>query len=122
MTSIGILGAGRLGSAIAKRPGAKGIAATIANSRGPETLSALIAEAGPSIKAGTREEVASKDVVFVSVIWPRLQNALANLPTETAASSSTPTTPCSARRCRPSTSASSRRLRSLPNGRPAHGS
>ncbi|MHC1547887.1 NADPH-dependent F420 reductase [Phyllobacterium sp. K27] len=80
MTSIGILGAGLLGSAIAKRLGAKGIAATIANSRGPETLSALIAEAGPSIKAGTRVEVASKDVVFVSIIWPRLQNALADLP------------------------------------------
>jgi len=80
MTSIGIIGAGYIGGAIAMRLGAKGIAATIANSRGPETLANLIAKAGPSITAGTREEAASKDIVFVSVNWPKLRDALADLP------------------------------------------
>jgi len=77
--TIGIIGAGNIGSAIAVRLGAKGIPATIANSRGPDTLAELIAKAGPSITAGTREEAASKDIVFVAVKWLRLQGALAGL-------------------------------------------
>lgn len=79
MPSIGIIGAGMIGGAIAQRLGEKGIAATIANSRGPETLAALVEEAGPSITAGTREEAAERDIVFVSVNWPKLQGALAGL-------------------------------------------
>ncbi len=80
MKSIGIIGAGQIGGAIAVRLGAKGIAATIANSRGPETLGEVVARAGSSITAGTRQEAASKDMVFVAVNWPKLQGALAGLP------------------------------------------
>ena len=79
MPSIGIIGTGMIGGAIAQRLGAKGIEATIANSRGPESLADLIAKAGPSITAGTREEAAAKDIVFVSVNWPKLQGALAGI-------------------------------------------
>lgn len=80
MPSIGIIGTGMIGGAIALRLGSKGIAATVANSRGPETLADLVARAGPTIAAGTREEAASKDIVFVSVNWQKLQGALAELP------------------------------------------
>lgn len=80
MTSIGIIGAGQIGGAIAKQLSRKGIAATIANSRAPDTLRDLVASLGPSITAGTREEAASKDIVFVSVNWPKLQEALRGLP------------------------------------------
>lgn len=80
MPSIGIIGAGHIGGAIAIRLGANGIAATIANSRGPETLADLVTKAGPSIVAGTREEAASKDIVFLSVNWPKVQGALEGLP------------------------------------------
>ncbi len=79
MPTIGIIGTGMIGGAIAQRLGAKGIPAKIANSRGPETLADLVAKAGPSITAGTREEAAAKDIVFVSVNWPKLQGALAGL-------------------------------------------
>lgn len=79
MPSIGIIGSGMIGGAIAQRLGAKGIPATIANSRGPDTLAELAAKAGPSIIAGTREQAAGKDIVFVSVNWPKLQGALAGL-------------------------------------------
>lgn len=79
MPTIGIIGTGMIGGAIAQRLGAKGIPATIANSRGPKTLADLVAKAGPSIRAGTREEAAAKDIVFVSVNWPKLQGALAGL-------------------------------------------
>jgi len=80
MASIGIIGAGYIGGAIAMRLAAKGIAATIANSRGPESLADLIAKAGPTITVGTREQAASKDIVFLSVNWPKVQGALAGLP------------------------------------------
>lgn len=80
MQSIGIIGAGYIGGAIATRLAAKGIAATIANSRGPETLTEVIAKTAPSIVAGTREEAAAKDIVFLTVNWPKVEGALAGLP------------------------------------------
>lgn len=80
MPSIGIIGAGHIGSAIATRLGARHLAETIANSRGPDTLRDVVAKAGPSIVAGTREEAAAKDIVFVAVNWPKLADALAGLP------------------------------------------
>jgi predicted dinucleotide-binding enzyme len=48
--SIGIIGAGALGSSVARLLAKSGISATIANSRGPESLAALAGELGPSIK------------------------------------------------------------------------
>lgn len=80
MTSIGIIGAGQIGGAIARQLARLGIEATISNSRGPDTLRELAEQLGPTIKAGTREEAAAKDLVFVAVPWPKLPAALAELP------------------------------------------
>ncbi|WP_429931748.1 NADPH-dependent F420 reductase [Agrobacterium vitis] len=80
MTSIGIIGAGNIGRAIATTLARKGIAATLSNSRGPETLAELVASLGPSITAGSREEAASKDIVFIAVNWSKLPAAMAGLP------------------------------------------
>lgn len=80
MTSIGIIGAGNIGRAIATTLARKGIAATLSNSRGPETLAELVASLGPSIIAGSREEAASKDIVFIAVNWSKLPAAMAGLP------------------------------------------
>jgi predicted dinucleotide-binding enzyme len=60
--SIGIIGAGALGSNVARLLAKSGISATIANSRGPESLRGLVKELGPSIKAGTAKEAASADI------------------------------------------------------------
>lgn len=79
MQSIGIIGAGQIGRAIATALARQGIAATIANSRGPYSLAGLVRELGPAITAGTREEAASKDIVFVAVNWSRLPAALGGL-------------------------------------------
>jgi predicted dinucleotide-binding enzyme len=78
--SIGIIGAGALGSNAARLLAKNGISATIANSRGPETLAELVRELGPSIKAGTTEEAASADIVLVAVRWVDLKKALGGLP------------------------------------------
>lgn len=80
MNSIGIIGAGQIGRAIATALARNGISATIANSRGPESLAALVEQLGPSIVAGSREEAAAKDIVIVAVNWSRLRQALAGLP------------------------------------------
>jgi len=78
--SIGIIGAGAIGSAFATALARKGIHATLSNSRGPDSLKDLVRELGPTIEAGTREAAASKDIVLVAVNWSRLPAALAGLP------------------------------------------
>jgi 8-hydroxy-5-deazaflavin:NADPH oxidoreductase len=78
--SIGIIGAGAIGSAFARALARAGIPAIISNSRGPESLRSLVKELGPTINAGTREESARADMVFVAVNWSKLPSALAGLP------------------------------------------
>lgn len=80
MYSIGIIGAGQIGRAIATALARNGIAVTIANSRTPESLADLVRELGPSVSAATREEAAAKDIVFVAVNWSKLPAALQGLP------------------------------------------
>jgi predicted dinucleotide-binding enzyme len=78
--SIGIIGAGAIGSAIATVLARHGIPATLSNSRGPDSLKDKVRELGPTIQAGTREAAAAKNIVFVAVNWGRLPAALAGLP------------------------------------------
>jgi len=78
--TIGIIGSGNIGSAVAKTLARAGIEATIANSRGPDSLRDLVKELGPSIKAGAREEAAKADIVIVAVNWTKIPAALAGLP------------------------------------------
>lgn len=68
MTTIGIIGAGHIGSQLARAFTGLGYDVVIANSRGPETLSALVAEIGPKARAATAEEAAeAADFAVVTV-------------------------------------------------------
>ena len=68
MATIGLIGAGHIGSQIARLAVASGYNVVISNSRGPETLSALVAELGPNARAATAAEAAqSGDIVVVSI-------------------------------------------------------
>ena len=78
--SIGIIGAGALGSNVARLLAKSGISATIANNHGPQSLAKLVAELGPSIKAGAVTEAASADIVLVALRWVDLERALGGLP------------------------------------------
>jgi predicted dinucleotide-binding enzyme len=80
MPSIGIIGAGNIGRAIASALARGGIAATLSNSRGPDSLKEVVAAIGPGITAGTREQAAAQDIVFVAVNWSKLPAALHGLP------------------------------------------
>ena len=53
MKTIGFIGAGRIGSQLARLAVAHGYDVVISNSRGPETLSGLVAELGPKACAAT---------------------------------------------------------------------
>src|SRR3954452_4424431 len=68
MTTIGLIGAGHIGSQVARLAVRSGYNVVISNSRGPETLAGLIAELGPASRAGTAMEAAQAgDIVVVSV-------------------------------------------------------
>jgi predicted dinucleotide-binding enzyme len=68
MATIGLIGAGRIGSQVARLAVASGYDVVISNSRGPETLSALVRELGPRARAGTALEAAhAGDIVVVTV-------------------------------------------------------
>ncbi|ACE86095.1 NADPH-dependent F420 reductase [Cellvibrio japonicus] len=77
---IGIIGAGKIGTAFARALARRHIPAIIANSRGPDSLRALTESLGPGIRAGTREEAAAQALVLVAVSWSKLPVALAGLP------------------------------------------
>jgi len=68
MATIGLIGAGHIGSQVARLAVASGYDVVISNSRGPETLSDLVAELGPGARAGTVMDAArSGDIVVVTV-------------------------------------------------------
>ena len=77
--TIGIIGSGAIGTALARILARGGIEATISNSRGPDSQRELIRELGPLIQAGTREHAARADIVFVAVNWTKLPAALGGL-------------------------------------------
>lgn len=66
--TIGIIGAGHIGSQVARLAVKAGYNVVISNSRGPETLAGLIAELGPKARAATSVEAGrAGDIVVVSV-------------------------------------------------------
>jgi predicted dinucleotide-binding enzyme len=65
---IGLIGAGHIGSTLAKLAVDNGHEVVISNSRGPETLTDLVDELGDSARAGTAAEAATDgDVVVVTI-------------------------------------------------------
>jgi predicted dinucleotide-binding enzyme len=68
MATIGLIGAGHIGSQIARLAVASGYNVVISNSRGPQTLSALVNELGAKVRAGTALEAAQAgDIVVVTI-------------------------------------------------------
>ncbi|MEE6294669.1 NADPH-dependent F420 reductase [Georgenia wangjunii] len=68
MTTIGLIGSGHIGSAVARLAVAAGYEVVLSNSRGPETLTDLVAELGPRARAATADEAAAAgDVVVVTI-------------------------------------------------------
>ncbi|MDK1278499.1 NADPH-dependent F420 reductase [Arthrobacter sp. zg-Y820] len=80
MPTLGIIGSGNIGSAIARLAVAAGMNVVIANSRGVDSLQGLVAELGPLAKAGTVEEAASLgDAVVLSIPLAAVEDLPAGL-------------------------------------------
>jgi predicted dinucleotide-binding enzyme len=66
--TIGLIGAGHIGSQLARLAIRSGYSVVISNSRGPETLADLVAELGPQARAATAADAAKAgDLVVVTV-------------------------------------------------------
>ncbi|WP_026464365.1 NADPH-dependent F420 reductase [Adhaeribacter aquaticus] len=79
MKTIGIIGAGKIGKAFAAHVAKAGYPTIISNSRGPASLTETVEEIGHGIKAGTTAEAASADIIFLSVNWNKVEEALAGI-------------------------------------------
>ena len=68
MATIGLIGAGHIGSQVARLAIASGYDVVLSNSRGPETLAPLVAELGPRARAASAADAAKAgDIVVVTV-------------------------------------------------------
>src|SRR5689334_2488170 len=75
MKTIGLIGAGHIGSQVARLAVTHGYDAVISNSRGPETLVDLVRELGPHARAATVVEAAKAgDVVVVTIPLKNLRS------------------------------------------------
>jgi hypothetical protein len=79
LKSVGIIGAGRLGQAMAQTALRAGRQVVIANSRGPESLSSVVQALGDGVSAGTVKDAVAADVVVVAVMWPQVPQAVEGL-------------------------------------------
>ena len=78
--TIGIVGAGGIGQAFAGHVARAGYDVILSNSRGPESLAEVARQLGPRARAGTRQQAAQADVVFLAVRWAQLAETLSDLP------------------------------------------
>ena len=75
MTTVGLIGSGRIGSTVAKLAVAAGHRVILSNSRGPDTLAGLAGELGPLARAGTGQEAAeASDLAVVTIPFRAFRN------------------------------------------------
>ncbi|HKU11382.1 MAG TPA: NADPH-dependent F420 reductase [Sinomonas sp.] len=74
MTTIGFIGSGHIGSQLARLAVRSGYDVVVSNSRGPETLSGLVAELGPHARAATASEASrAADIAVVTIPLKNLE-------------------------------------------------
>jgi predicted dinucleotide-binding enzyme len=74
--TVGILGAGHIGQALARTARRADRRVVIANSRGPESLAPVVAALGAGVSAGTVLEAAAAGIVAIAVPWPNVPAAV----------------------------------------------
>ena len=76
---VGIIGAGRLGQAMARTALRANRSVVIANSRGPESLISVVSTLGDQASAGTVDQAAAARIVVIAVPWDRVPDAVRGL-------------------------------------------
>ena len=79
---IGIIGAGAIGTTLAKHVTEAGYEVVISNSRGADTLKEKIKQIGGNIIAGSVQEAAEADIVFLALRWEHVQQVLSAISLE----------------------------------------
>ena len=77
--SVGIIGAGRIGQAMAHIAHRAGRQVVIANSRGPQSLTSVVEGLGGGVAAGTVKDAAAAGIVVLAVPWAQVQQAVRGL-------------------------------------------
>jgi predicted dinucleotide-binding enzyme len=77
---FGFIGAGKVAQTVARHLLPAGHQVVLSNSRGPESLTSLVAELGTGATAGTVQEAADQDIVVLATGWPSVQAALFSVP------------------------------------------
>lgn len=73
---IGFIGAGRMATTVGRHLINAGHEIVLSNSRGAETLSAVVGELGPRASAGTKQQAVDCDVVILATHWVHVAEAL----------------------------------------------
>lgn len=79
---LGIIGAGSIGTTLTKHLTEAGYEVVISNSRGADSLKEKIKQIGGNIIAGSVQEAAEADVVFLAVRWEHVQKVLSTISLE----------------------------------------
>ncbi len=72
--TIGIIGAGNIGKAVAAHLIKNGYTVKISNSKQPDTLKETIAQLGNGATAVTVDEAAEADIVFLALPWSKVKD------------------------------------------------
>jgi 8-hydroxy-5-deazaflavin:NADPH oxidoreductase len=76
---VGIIGAGRLGQAMARTALRAGRSVVIANSHGPGSLTSVVSALGAGASAGTVAQASAASIVVIAVPWSRVPEAVQGL-------------------------------------------
>jgi 8-hydroxy-5-deazaflavin:NADPH oxidoreductase len=77
--TLGIIGAGNIGQALARQALRAGRDVVVSNSRGPDSLRGVVAELGYGATAGTVAQAADSDLVAIAVPWLAIPDAVAGI-------------------------------------------
>ena len=75
--TIGIIGAGNIGKTVAAYLVKNNMSVTISNSKGPQTLTDVVAQLGPGVTAVTTAETAAADIVLLALPWSKVKDLAA---------------------------------------------
>jgi 8-hydroxy-5-deazaflavin:NADPH oxidoreductase len=78
--SVGVIGSGAVGRAVATRALSARIPVVIGNSRGPSTLKELVCELGEGASAGTVAQAADADLVVVAIPFVKVPELVDEVP------------------------------------------
>lgn len=77
--NVGIIGAGRIGQAMARTALRARRTVVISNSRGPQTLTSVVEALGDGVSAGTVEQASAAAIVALAVPWGNVRDAVQGL-------------------------------------------